>query len=214
MSSTTRTWSWKGLTTRMLLVPVLTGACATAAIAQNRQPANPQGAAPQTRTFADPKEQVRQARKALDAGRLDQAQDLANQAAAARDYSWGLFDDTPDSVLKDVASARAKADRVKADKMMKDARAMYNKAARTPEERMTNLDQAMQLGYKAQGLHGPYGIFDFGDKPDSLLADCASAKKKLMKAYPNGLAKAGTTSHTRSAVGTTKPGSSGLVQAG
>ena len=186
MSSTTRTWSWKGLATRMLLVPVLTGACATAAFAQNRQPVTSQGATPQARTFADPKDQVKQARKALDAGQLDKAQDLANQAAAAKDYSWGLFDDTPDSVLKDVAAARAKADRVKADQMMKDGRGLYNKAARTPEERMANLEQAMSLAYKAQGLHGPYGMFDFGDKADTLLSDCAeAAKSKLSKSNPN-----------------------------
>lgn len=214
MSSTTRTWSWKGLTTRMLLIPVLTGACATAGLAQNRQPATPQTAAMPARTFADPKDQVRQARKAIEAGQLDKAQDLANQAAAARDYSWGLFDDTPDSVLKDVASARAKADRVKADQMMKEARALYNKAARTPEERMANLDQATAMAYKAQGLHGPYGLLDFGDKPDSLLADCAEAKKKLLKANPNGFAKATTNNPVKTAAGTTKPGETGIVQAG
>ena len=56
MSSTTRTWSWKGLTARMLLVPVLAGTCATAAVAQNRAPAaTPTAGVPQTRTFVDPK---------------------------------------------------------------------------------------------------------------------------------------------------------------
>jgi type II secretory pathway component GspD/PulD (secretin) len=201
----------------MLLVPLAAGACASAGLAQAaRPPATPPGAAQPTRTFADPKDQVKQARKALDEGKLDRAQDLANQAAAARDYSWGLFDDTPDSVLKDVASARAKADRGKADQMVKDGRTLLNKPTRTSEERLANVEQATKLAYNAQRLHGPYGMFDFGDTADSLVTDCTAARTKLMKANPNLLANAGAAKPAvKPAVGAARPGSpSGLVQTG
>ena len=34
-----------------------------------------------------------------------------------------------------------------------------------------NLEEAEKKAYKAQQLHGPYGVFDFGDRPNKLLEE-------------------------------------------
>src|SRR5207237_6338450 len=100
----------------------------------------------------DPRELVKLAKQALAAGQLDQAQDYAtkaNQAAAATGRRWGLFDDTPASILKDVQAARAKADKAKSEQLFKEAKATYAKAAKTDAERMANLEHALTLAYQA-----------------------------------------------------------------
>ena len=42
-------------------------------------------------------------------------------------------------------------------------------------------DAAEKLAYKASSLHGPYGVWDFGDKPEKLLADIQTAREKARK---------------------------------
>ena len=84
--------------------------------------------------------------EAADTGRLDLAFDLARQAEVnGRDTRWGLFDDTPESVLKDVLKARGRLDRQKAERLVSAARRLYEKRTGTDELRAANLDKARHV---------------------------------------------------------------------
>jgi type II secretory pathway component GspD/PulD (secretin) len=151
---------------------------ATAATAVSTSPA-PAGARP-----ADPKELLKLGQQALAAGQLDQAQDYAAQAdraATAKGYRWGLFDDTPTGLMKDVQEARAKADRVQSAELFRRAKALAGQRAATPEERQKNLEQALAMAYQAKNLHGPYSLWEFGDKPEKLIADIEAAKAQMRR---------------------------------
>jgi type II secretory pathway component GspD/PulD (secretin) len=175
---------------RLLLVPVLAGTTAGVVSAQTpklpKAPAAPQRA-PAAATTDNPKDLLKMAKQALAAGQLDQAQDYvnkANQAAAAKGVKWGLFEDTPASVMKDIQQARTKADKMRAEQLFKEAKATYAKPAKSDAERMANLEQALTLAYQAKNLHGPYSLWDFGDKPDKLISQIETDKAKLRKTMP------------------------------
>ncbi|MFO0934964.1 MAG: hypothetical protein U0798_00430 [Gemmataceae bacterium] len=187
MRNQAKSWSWKGLAARLLLVPVVSGVTVGGAFAQSR-PATvtaPSATAPATSAVTDPKALVKLGYESLKLGQFDQASEYANRAAAAKGYKWGLFDDTPDGLIKDITTARDKADKAKSEMLFKDARAVYAKTAKTPEERWANLEQASTLAYQAKNLHGAYAWYDLGEKPDSLLADIEASRAKLRKQYPN-----------------------------
>lgn len=255
MAFQTKTWGWKGMAARLLLVPVLAGASAATVRAQALTP-SPSATPTSTTTNTekarqlvaqaqtalkkgdlataeklakqaqdlraslaytesrpetilaevarkkmtasapkggsaggDPKELMKLGRLALSAGKIDQAQDYAsqaNQVATAKGLRWGLFDDTPASLAKDVQDARKKADRAQSDTLYKKAKELFAAKPATEAERLQNLDQAMNMAYQAKNLHGDYGIWDLGDKPDSLIAKIEAEKVQLRK-------KAGTT---------------------
>ena len=85
---------------------------------------------------------------------------------------WGLFDDTPNALLKDVQAAVVKAQKAEADQLVKQAKALMAKTAPGSEaERAANLDQALQMAQRADQLHGPYSAWDLGDRPDKLVKD-------------------------------------------
>ena len=134
-------------------------------------------------TREDPRLLVKKAREALDGGRLDSAQDLARQAEAnGRDTSWGLFEDDPASILKDVQKARSKRDRGESNRLLTQARMLFEKRPASEEQRAANLDKARSLCLQAAHLHGPYSIWDMGDRPQSLIKDIDSERSKLKAA--------------------------------
>lgn len=198
---------WKTLAARLLLVPVVSGAAMVGpAIAQTRPAASPLPSATAPAVSAassDPKSLVKQGYEALKLGQFDKAQECASAAASVKGFKWGLFDDTPDGLLKAIEAGRAKADKAKSEQLFKDARAVFAKTTKTPEERWTNLEQAGTLAYQAKALHGSYAWYDFSEKPDALLAEIEAAKGKLRKQHP----QLGTIA-TKSA-----PTASGVVQA-
>ena len=249
MAFQTKTWGWKGMAARLLLVPVLAGASAATVRAQALTPspsalptstssntdkarqlvaqaqtalkkgdiataeklakqaqdlraslayteARPETvladvakkklAATGTKVAAtgEPKELMKLGRQALAAGKIDQAQDYAsqaNQSAVAKGYRWGLFEDTPASLSKDVQESRKKADRTQSESLFGKAKVLLAQKAATEAERMQNLDQAMNMAYQAKNLHGDYSIWDFGDKPDALIAKIEAEKVALRK---------------------------------
>jgi type II secretory pathway component GspD/PulD (secretin) len=135
---------------------------------------------PARTTSEDPRALVKKAKNALEAGRLDAAQDLAHQADAnGRTVSWGLFEDTPASVLRDVQKARGKRDRTEADLLLSKARVLYEKRVSSEEQRAANLDKARAMCLQAAQLHGPYSMWDFGDRPQSMIKDIEVARGKL-----------------------------------
>ncbi len=122
---------------------------------------------------ADPHVLVRQGYEALRAGKLDEAQSLAQQAnSQAAKVRWGLFEDTPTKLLDDVQKARAARNKADSAKVLADARRLYEQG---------KLEDAKKLAYKANNMHGPYSIWDFGDKPEKLLAEIQTAEEKNRK---------------------------------
>jgi type II secretory pathway component GspD/PulD (secretin) len=134
------------------------------------------------RTKADCVALVSQGRKALADGRLDDAAALAQKARTAQGVSWGLFDDTPDSLSRDVDSARGRRDRAEAARLLAEGRKLHEKG---------DHEGAIKLAYRSQTLFNAYGIWDMGDRPAKLLADCQAAQAKAKKTDlpPAALAK-------------------------
>ena len=92
---------------------------------------------------------------AFKAGRLDEAETVMNVAEAAS-FRWGLFEDTPEQLRRDIQNARQALERDESVKVMAEARKLFTQG---------NYEEAEHKAYHAQRLHGPYGVFDFGDRP-------------------------------------------------
>lgn len=171
-----------------------------------------------TKPGVSPQMLLKEGRKALAAGQFDTAQDLARQAEATNpNGKWGLFDDTPNALLKDVQAARGKAEKTQADTLVKQAKGLLTKPAANEAERMANLDQALQMARQADKLHGPYSVWDNGDRPDKLVKDIETARGKVrMNPVPmppggNDVAK---TTEPPKATGPTQPFASTLPAGG
>ena len=120
-------WNWKRVAANLLLVPVLTGGTVAIVHAQFGRgtavgPLTPNATAPATRPPAspnDPKQLVKDGRRALDEGKFADARDLAAAADANNPAGkWGLFDDTPNALRKDIDSAQTKANKAQAEQFM------------------------------------------------------------------------------------------------
>ncbi|MFM8934149.1 MAG: hypothetical protein ACKOS8_19970, partial [Gemmataceae bacterium] len=129
----------------------------------------------------DAKGLLAQGRKALAQNKLDQAMECAMRARAIPGAKFGLFDDSPDRLVSDVTKAKSKADQQEAGKLLAEARKAYETG---------DYEQASRLAYKARQLRGPSSIFDFGDRPESLLADINKAQ--LRKGKPGTEAASAT----------------------
>jgi type II secretory pathway component GspD/PulD (secretin) len=120
---------------------------------------------------SDPHLLVKMGRDALKAGKLDLAKECGVKANASN-ARWGLFEDSPRKLLDDVAKARADKDRVDSEKLLVEARkALTNK----------EYDKAAELAHKSERLHGPYSMWDLGDRPSKVLAEVESAKLRNRK---------------------------------
>ncbi|MDB5310097.1 MAG: hypothetical protein JWO38_4299, partial [Gemmataceae bacterium] len=192
-------WGWKRIAARLLLVPVLAGGSAAIAPAQMRTAAGGPAPAPAAKgrppagpaMAGDPKAMLKEGRKALDEGRFNDAQDLARRAEASNPSGkWGLFDDTPNALLKDVQAAVAKAQKVEADQLVKKAKALFTKSPVSDGERAVNLKAALEMAHRAESLHGPYSVWDLGDRADKLAKEIETARAKLrpVPPPPNGMA--------------------------
>ena len=206
-------WGWKRIAARLLLVPVLAAGGAGAAHAQNRMPPAkpPVGAA-----AGDSQALLKEGRKCLADGRYDDAQDLARKAEANNPGGkWGLFDDTPASLLKDVQAAAGKANKAQAEQLVKQAKAMAAKPAKSDVEKAQNLDAALQMARRADQLHGPYSVWDLGDRPDKMAKEYEAARAKLKVPQPTTVTTLPAPNGVRPAAGTNMPGGpSGVAPAG
>jgi hypothetical protein len=112
------TTGWRRFAARLLLVPVLAGGAAALATAQ---PPRPGAAMPAA--GGDPKAMLKDGRKALAEGRFNDARDLAQRAEASNPTGkWGLFDDTPNALRRDIESGQARAKDAEIDNLTKQAR--------------------------------------------------------------------------------------------
>ena len=191
-------WGWRAAAVKLLVAPVVAAGVVAgmtpAAHAQSKATPAPATAQPAGRNM-DPKEVLKLGREALKAGQLDKALDLAKKADASNATGrWGLFDDTPESLEKDIATARGKAGKVEADKLAKAAKELYAKPAKTPGERLANLDQAYAMADKAVTLAGPTDFLDdvFGssDRPEKLKKEVDAARSSLRKSNPGVVSQA------------------------
>ncbi len=181
-----RKWGWKRLASKLLLIPVLTGGAATVAQAQiGSGPASTPTAgmaAPQGQMVRtdDPKVLLQEGRKALAAGDFERAKDLSREADANnRAQKWGLFDDTPNTLRRDIEAAISKAKKAQAESLTKQAKALLTKETPIERERAANLDQAMQYAQRAVQLHGPYTAWDLGERADKLEKEIQTARAHL-----------------------------------
>jgi tetratricopeptide (TPR) repeat protein len=116
----------------------------------------------------------------LEAGQFDRAQDLARAAEASNPSGrWGLFEDTPQALLKDIQAAIAKNQKKEAEQLLRQAKALLSQPARSEREKAEQLDRALQLAQRAEQLHGPYSIWDFGDRPDKIIRQIQAARARL-----------------------------------
>jgi type II secretory pathway component GspD/PulD (secretin)/tetratricopeptide (TPR) repeat protein len=131
---------------------------------------------------ADPRALLRDAHKAFDDGKLDEAIALAQRAKAAPGAKdcWGLFDfDTPDKLVTEVNKARAKQNELEAAKLLVDGRKLLEQAQKDDAHRGELLDQAQKTALKADTLrNGTYSVWELGDRPSKLLADIDTERKK------------------------------------
>lgn len=120
---------------------------------------------------------LKMAREKYATGRLDEAMQLAQRAKAAPSAKWGIFEDTPDSLISDIDKAHAQHDRDESVRILAEARKQYEQG---------DLDGARKGAYRALKLHGPYSILDLGDRPQRLIAeiDSTEAKTRQVKVPP------------------------------
>ncbi|WP_162659662.1 type II secretion system protein GspD [Tuwongella immobilis] len=187
---------WRNLAFGLALLPGVAGLTGTASgQAPVIQPGQPTGVQPSTGmdrngtakpTSRDPRVLLRYGRDALAANRIEEAQDYARQAeAAGRTTRWGLFEDTPSKLLDAVSKAKSDRDRDEAKKLVIEARKLIETNTPDANARMANLEKAQQMAYKADRLHGPYSVFDVGDRPSRLISDIEAAKVKVRPLVKN-----------------------------
>jgi type II secretory pathway component GspD/PulD (secretin) len=172
------------------------GARPQAATPVARGPVAPAGRAPASKPAPPAKTTGQQARELLALGRtqlsqnkLEDAQKTVQRIKALPGVSWGLFEDTPDSLLRDVEKARGQRDRAESAKLLTEGRKLLARG---------DLDGAARAASRAEKLHGPYGIFDLGDRPSKLLSDVQAARARAQKS-------SGTTAVAQGPKGPGKP---------
>ncbi len=101
--------------------------------------------------------------------KLDDAVHTLGQLRAIPGLTWGLFEDSPERLRQDLDFARQKHDLEESDKALADARKLLKQGS---------YDEAERAAYRAQKLHGPYSVWDFGDRPSRVLADVELARSK------------------------------------
>ena len=219
-----RKWGWKRLAAKLLLIPVIGGWAGVAHAQVNSGPkfgSPPTAGMPASRSAGqnaapagDYKAMLKQGREALKAGQFDRAQDLARAAEANNPTGkWGLFDDTPRSLMEDVQKAVGKQSQAQADQLVKEAKALASRKASSEAEKAANLDRAAAMAERAHQLHGPYSAWDFGDRADKLATEIKAARAKL-KVPPAAPSPRSTRPAPRPAAATTAPRSCPRAMAG
>lgn len=137
-----------------------------------RPPSGPQRELP-----ADPKVLLQEARALLKDNRLDEAEALCHRAAAIP-ARRGLFDsliqDTPDRVLGEINSARSRRDREESARLLVEARKLF-------DQRM--YAEAKVAAYRAAKLHGPYSVWEMGDRPSRIISEIEKLEAKQGKPF-------------------------------
>ena len=146
MANQANQWGLKALAARLLLAPLVAGSLATGAFAQQIPNNVPLQSGTPTRTSSDPKELLKFGRTALAQGQYDAARDYARQAEANNPSGrWGFTSDTPESLIKDVQAAVAKANHGEIEKLMRQSKDLFTRPAKNDAERYANVEQASAI---------------------------------------------------------------------
>lgn len=122
---------------------------------------------PAPATNEEPQALLRQARQLFQKGDLEGAARLAARADAVPGNHWGLFSDSPAKLNADIQQASQARNREEATRMLTEARQLFAAG---------KLTAAKELAWQAQKKHGPYDIWDIGDRPQTLLTEIARAE--------------------------------------
>ena len=119
---------------------------------------------------------IKVARDWMKTGNLNEAEKVACQVreTAPRGY-WGLFDDSPDKVVLDLRKMKARRDRDESDRLLAEARKALQEG---------HLDDAREKAARAEKLHGPYNVWEFGDRPQRLMGEITLAEAKAHRSKP------------------------------
>jgi type II secretory pathway component GspD/PulD (secretin) len=128
----------------------------------------------QPKPKADARALLREGRALLQQKNFDDADKVCTQALNAGAH-WGLFEDTPEKLRRDIHRTRQVWEREEAARLMVEGRKLFTQGS---------LDDAERKAYRAQQLHGPYGVFEFGDRPQKLIEDIHKARLSKAKDQP------------------------------
>ncbi len=154
---------------------------------------------------ADPRALLKQARALFNQGKLDEAKELAEKANASSSTHWGLFADSPDVLLNDIAKVKLKKDQDESARVLAEARKEFEQG---------NYDEAEKKAYRAEKLHGTYSYWELGDRPNKLLAeiDTARAHNRKIK-LPDAPTDAVVKNEPKEGPKMAKPGGDGTAPA-
>lgn len=120
----------------------------------------------------DPRQLLRRGRKMLLENKLDEATRLMLRAKAAPGAKWGLFEDSPEKLRAEIEKTQAKKDREESIKVLAEARKLFEQK---------DFEAATKAAYRAQQMHGPYNVWDLGDRPQKLVVEIEAAKAKIRR---------------------------------
>src|SRR5262249_40011456 len=115
---------------------------------------------------ADPHALIKQGREMLNAGLLDEAEKMVVRADAVP-TRWGLFEDSPDKLRRDIQKGRAQHNQEESGRVLAGARQLVAAG---------NLRAARTKAFQAEQLHGPYSVWEMGDRPARLIAEIEKAE--------------------------------------
>jgi type II secretory pathway component GspD/PulD (secretin) len=121
----------------------------------------------------DPRQVVKLGRALYNANKFDEAEQMARSAAKSRSTHWGFFEDTPGKLLRDIRTARARHGQQDSAQVLAQARRLFEQG---------EYDEAKDKAHRAEQLHGPYYVWEFGDQPQKLLAEIEAAEFRKGKA--------------------------------
>jgi hypothetical protein len=127
-----------------------------------KQPAN---------AIVDPHVMLQQARDLFEARRLDEAEEMARRVEAMP-QRWGMFEDSPRKLLDEIHKTRLHAKQEDASAILGEAHRLY---------RQGQLDEAEKLAHLAETVHGPYGMLEFSERPQTLLTEIAESRAAKQK---------------------------------
>jgi type II secretory pathway component GspD/PulD (secretin) len=134
---------------------------------------NPPTAAPAAMDMTTSRTKLKEGRALYSQNRFDEAERICAQITAAKlAQKWGLFEDNPESLRRDIVKARQKADQAESVKLLLEGRKLLGAG---------NYQEARIKAWRARTLHGPYTFWDVGDRPDRLLAEIDSAEARQHK---------------------------------
>jgi type II secretory pathway component GspD/PulD (secretin) len=120
----------------------------------------------------DPRALLKEGRDLYAQGKLDDAEKRAHQAATVAKTSWGLFEDSPDKLHYDIQKARVKRDQEQSVHVLAEARKLFAEG---------KLKEAKSKAFLAQKLHGPYSMWDLGDRPQKLISEIEAVEHQNRK---------------------------------